>query len=832
MAQQKYNITGQVKDTSGQPLPGAGVWLYYSNDSLRTSCNDKGYFNFSQIDVNVFRLKATMLGYESFYGNYTYTIPLSIVMTPRPELLQEVIIKSQSLPVSMKNDTIEYNISQYHLREDAILADLFKRLPGLEYDQNGNLKFMGQPINKIRINGEDVLVGNIRDLIRLIPLGTVGKIQVLDDYGKMAELTGRSTGMANKVINLETKKGLETTHSLTILAGVGSSKRYNTDINASIINNRKQIIAEVLADNTIPGASDNSYSKALFLFRNQLNDLLYTSGGVFAERNKIRQVANSSATTLTTAGMQNNENESGSSLIANNYYFVERLNFKDKKSNSLKFQITGKHNDQTEQLNTHSVQTGIQHLEQSIENITHTTSPEILSNLYGSIHLPHKGELLAFGIETDFMSSNSDQHTNNTTRLFTTDRDSILNQLVLKKTRATNIMAQTSWIRPVSSNADIEVKYNFKSNFAQNKLVTNWEDENGKMRLIDSLSNQFTLQVVEHKSGINIKRKGEKLDLTIGANFIYTLYNSNKGKWIIPELNAAYNLNKKSRLSLHYEGHPNYPDYQQIRPIPDRSNPLYPVIGNPKLKAALYNMILLDYRYTGKNMFFVSLTGTPIIDKAVTNVILEKDTTGTIIQETRFLNANGNYILGGNYTFSIPFNDGRFQIFFEGSSNFSNNVFYLDNIRNSGSNVTLKQAIRTGTYLNWLEVNTTIEYGINHTKYSDKESGTQDIYTWNIQLNPKFIIGKTWSIWGTFNKQFNSGYSGGVTSNPTNLNVTVEKKFLRNALSCRMQGFNLLNQNTDLTQTITGNTITQTRSNQLGRYVLFSIYLDLKKSHK
>ncbi|WPV67853.1 outer membrane beta-barrel protein [Chitinophaga sp. LS1] len=841
--QNKYSIDAIVKDSTGQVLIGANVWIIKGPDSFHTITDQNGHFTFPQISTPIFNIRITLLGYETYNNKYNYPLINNHIQLPdillniKTNILKEVTVRSQISPITLKEDTIEYNISKFHLRDNALLDELLRRLPGIEIDQNGSLKFMGQPISKIKINGKDFMINNIKDLIRVIPLETLDRVQILDDYGKLAEITGRTQGIAaGKVINLETKNTLNTTQNLKAQLGVGTSNRIQSNFNASSIGNKKQIILYGTTDNTIPGQGEIVSSRGAFLFRNQINDLFYTNGGIFADHESNKLQSYNTTQNLTSEGILSINSNSTTTSTYNNYSLAETIEYKDKKRNKISLQLSGERKKQTDQNNTISSQTGLQHIEQSYSNITHATIPNLRTSLYGIHQFNNPGELLAFSATYNYSGNTSYQNIINASTYYNSDdtaiKDSLQYQLLNKQNNAYNITFQSSYIKPLSTTASFEILYNLKSNNNSFEQETQWADKEGKMKIIDSLSNQFDYRITEHKSGINFNNKKGKIEYTIGVYYHFAKYNSNQSQWLVPNLNIKYQLNKTSRLSLHYEGHPNYPDNQQLRPITDRTNPLFPIIGNPDLKAGLYNIFLLEYSLVKKSILFINIRYTPITNQTVTNSILIKDTLNTVTQETHYLNTNGLYLLSGNYSWSHPFDEGKYQLFFEGNANLNNNIYYLQNLRNSSQNLMLTQSIRLGIYQKWIELNTSTGYTHNQTTYSLSQTPTSQIGTWNLAFNSKFFAGPSWSFWLDLNKQFNSGYANGVSANPTDLAATIEKTFLKKALSCRLQGFNLLNQNIGIAQTISGNTTTQTRTNQLGRYILLSLILDLKKTKK
>ncbi|HVF96759.1 MAG TPA: hypothetical protein VM871_05540, partial [Flavisolibacter sp.] len=66
--------------------------------------------------------------------------------------------------------------------------------------------------------------------------------------------------------------------------------------------------------------------------------------------------------------------------------------------------------------------------------------------------------------------------------------------------------------------------------------------------------------------------------------------------------------------------------------------------------------------------------------------------------------------------------------------------------------------------------------------------------------------------------------------NPAILNVYTEYRFLKGKMmTVRLQGFDLLNENTGILRTVSETTITDSRTNRLARYFLLSVNMRLAK---
>ena len=105
-----------------------------------------------------------------------------------------------------------------------------------------------------------------------------------------------------------------------------------------------------------------------------------------------------------------------------------------------------------------------------------------------------------------------------------------------------------------------------------------------------------------------------------------------------------------------------------------------------------------------------------------------------------------------------------------------------------------------------------------------------DASTWSLSADGRFFFLKSLVLGIDFSKNYNTGYSSGVTANPMILNTYLEKQFFKDKRgSLRLQGFDLFNENTSVSRSISANSTIDTRSNRLGRYFMLSFTMRLQK---
>jgi hypothetical protein len=270
LAQNGRQISGLVVDSTQLSIPGTTVkYVSTAGDSTTTVTGLDGKFAFNNVGGTGMTLTITSLGYEGIRKRFTFADgdfkPLdlgSIVLKAEAKELNQVNIRGV-IPVRIKEDTVAYSISAYPVRQNAPVEDVIKKLPGVEVDAAGNVTTQGKSVTKIRINGKDYMGGDLQAATRNLPADILESIQLIDDYGDQANLTGIRTGEPDKIINLTIRADRNNGYSLQATAGGGrdmlpkglngedlNDARYAASANYYSFKGNRQITVLANANNT------------------------------------------------------------------------------------------------------------------------------------------------------------------------------------------------------------------------------------------------------------------------------------------------------------------------------------------------------------------------------------------------------------------------------------------------------------------------------------------------------------------------------------------------------------------------------------------------------
>lgn len=143
---------------------------------------------------------------------------MRVRLTPSGIMLKEVTVKAR--PIDVHKDTINYNVAAFQGKEDRYIEDVLKKLPGVEVSADGSIRYKGEPINKVDIEGQDLLGNQYNQATRNIPADAVATVQVMEDDQPIRALKDRVPSN-RATLNLKLKQGYKLRPFGEVKGGLG-----------------------------------------------------------------------------------------------------------------------------------------------------------------------------------------------------------------------------------------------------------------------------------------------------------------------------------------------------------------------------------------------------------------------------------------------------------------------------------------------------------------------------------------------------------------------------------------------------------------------------------
>jgi len=616
------SLKGRLLDlTTNRPLQRATVNLTNLKDSTQkfnTISDSSGGFEFRNLYPDSFVLGISFVGYDDFkqiVAIKNNVVDLGALFIPTSiKQLGEVVIVSKIPPVQQKNDTLEYNASQFKVNPDATAEDMVKKLPGVTVDKQGTVTAQGEQVRKITIDGRDFFGDDATAALRNLPAEIIDKIQVFDRLSDQAQFTGFDDGNTLKALNIVTKANMRNGQFGRIYAGYGTEERYAAGGNVSFFKDNRRIslvanfnninqqnfASQDLLGVTSGGGNRGGFggfggrqgnrgggnrtggaasfgSQANFLvgqqngitktnaaginFSDQWGKKLTVTGSYFFNNsiNLNKQVTNQRSLNGTDFYKEN-------SLSQNNNYnhrINVRLNYKIDSANSI--QITPSINLQKNDGNSiYSTNAGFGETIKSTSNNTVKTDVSgysIGNNILFRHLFGKKGRTLSIGVTTNFNRKSGNSYVVGDNRSFDSTgilvQDSTQNQFSDNFTNSNTISTNLAYTEPVGKKGQLQINYNpsfTKSKADQETYQFNSSDQ--KYSLFDTaLSNKFTNNYATQNGGIAYRNGDKDKQISVGINFQYSKLSSDQQFPAVAGIEKSFtdflpNLQFRKKLSL------------------------------------------------------------------------------------------------------------------------------------------------------------------------------------------------------------------------------------------------------------------------------------------
>ncbi|MET3979553.1 putative membrane protein YgcG [Mucilaginibacter sp. UYP25] len=873
-AQQPRDVNGTVTDTLGN-VGGVTVKLTSATDSVVIGSDVNGKFHFAQVKSKNFKVTISGLGYQAFTRKYVMdndTKPIQLApvkLKVQVNRLDGVTITAAALPIIIKEDTVEYNAAAYKVREGSQVEDLIKKMPGITVDKDGNVTAHGKQVTKVRLNGKNYFGGDVQTATQNLPANIVENIQVIDDYGDQANLTGIKTGEPEKILNITIQKGKRTGKFGQATVGVGNDDRYLAKLSANAFKEDRQISVIGTWNNTntnsfnlaaggggggrgggggggaaaggISTANGITTNRSLgFNYRDEWGKKVTAYGSYsFADRDKLTTSTSQQQVTFPTGVIINNDNSVGKTNNIN-HRLDFNLEYRIDTANYLKINPSYSYNSSNSD-NTDIFNNTRKNIEINGNELTLTNgnSPSGGATILFNHKFKRKGRNFSINSGFNFSKNDQDQYEEYITE--PKDATTPPYQQIYTNNSSKRANVSLSYTEPIGKTTYLEANYAYNySNTDNNRLNYRIDSATKAQTYIDSLSTVYNYQFITNRFGLNIRGIKPKYNYTIGLAVQPATLNGESHNFAtstntfnyIPTARFIYNFKKNHSLSVNYTGNNNQPSFTQLQLQPDFSNPQNRIYGNPDLKPEFTNNINMRYNQfdlTSGNSLFTNLSFSTTQNKIVTST--QPQTIDSTKQETRYLNTSGFYSANGNYAFSKPFANRKFTVTLNGGVNYNNNINFTEGNRNLAKNWVFNQGAKVRIDIDSLmDTEISGNYSINKTRNSIPTFLSSDAKTWTLRLDGRNYFFYNLVLGYNLTQTFNSGFSSTVKANLTLLSTYVEYQFMKNHLAAlRFQAFDLFNQNTGVTRSVSGNQIIDTRTNRLGRYLMLSFTMRLQQ---
>lgn len=851
-----------------------------------TTSNHSGNFELIVNAQPEYIIFVSSVGYNNFYqliqppiNEINFRVK-DIVLNENTIQLNEATVVGQRTEMSVKPDTMEYNAAAYKLKENAVVEDFLKRLPGISITEEGKILVNGKEVKKVMVDGKDFFRSNPNLSIKNIPAEIMEKLQVIEDKSELSKLTGIDDGEELIAINITIQKGKKRGWLLSSNIGggfefegsEGQLMRYSTNIFAARLVEESQF-GLVANGNNINGMNAGSGASTSGSGKPGLNsslagginfslskddkkspwlingDLSYGFNDNLLRRTSLRQYYLQDSVSYQTDTTQQYRKDDGirfSAKIENRSFknwvisFTPSASYSEITRNDAGYTLL-----QAGNLNRDSVNSN-HYLRNSV-----TPTFEMRGIITVVRNFEKKKRRLSLSLDSRYSNSDGTGETHADYYYYRRKPESrIVNRDQEWETSTRNIINRlnASYIEPVGTKNSLRFTYWIQANDRQNIRNNYKPDEiTGEYTVLDlPYSKSIDNTVLSQQLGVSYQGVSKKMVYTIGLDYnpshirsrshiqhgsvsgadsTITYFPGLKTFNYAPNGYLMYNIGNSRNLRFDYRGRSEAPTVFQLDPSRDETNPTNIRVGNPNLLSRFRHWTRLRYNNNNKERqesLSANIEGNYILNDIV-NFTSYDDESG--IKTTMPINQSGSWNANGMLMYSRPFGK-HFQLNNYTQVAMQNNIGF-SSVKNSDSQKTtattfsVKEELGLTYKWEWLYVISKLNLESGNTSYSVESMLPRRTSIMGGFLNAQFTLPASWTISTEINHRAIVGFSSEFNQSETLWNVDISKNFLKNKAATITLLFNdILRQQLSFNQIISSNYVEDQQFNTLKSFVM------------
>ncbi|NDV57131.1 TonB-dependent receptor [Bacteroides sp. 519] len=835
-----------------------------------------GKFTLPKVSAGKYVLKISYIGFHTKYvpiqlsPNKLNNDLGAITLESDAVLLSEAVITAEAPPVKMVEDTTVYAASAYRVAEGAMLEELVKKLPGAEVSEDGKITINGKEVKKIMVDGKEFFSDDPKVSMKNLPVNMVENVKSYDRKSDMARITGIDDGDEETVLDLTVKKGMKQGWIGNVIAGYGSEERYEGGVMVSRFKDDASVSILGSVNNTNgtgfsefgdagqgmssgrgAGSGITSSESLGVNFAKDTKKLQYGGNIQYGHTDNDAKRKSSSEEYLGDDGMAYENSENSSRRKRHDVRADFRFEWRPDSMTTIIFrpnvsysQTKSSSNSWSEEFNNEGG-TIMPINKKDAYSFNKSENYSLNGRLQLFRKLNSKGRNLFIGGNFGYSNGETEGDSFSDMEFFKNDSTSTTDLHTSRNNDNRNWSVSASYTEPVFKNHFLQLRYEFShqkrlgESLVYDNLLTDYKLYPNSYT--DSLSSRvenfydnhtidLSIRGVHPKmmyhAGVALTPQSSRSETSIGPNTSEIPKKQNVLNFS-PQIMFRYMFSKQHTLMFRYRGRSSAPSIENLQQVIDQTDPLNIQYGNPNLKPSFSHNIMLFYnKYIPQSMrsyaFNLFYTNT---QNSVANRMTYNEATGGRIYEK--VNINGNWNTRGFFSFNTPLKNKKFTISSNTNANFSNAVSYTTLKRTEDAVLSTTRSLRagerlTGSYRSDLfDVSLITSINYNLTRNNKQSNSNRETFDYNFGGSTNFNLPKQFYLSTDINYRIMKGYGDGFRSNEVIWNAQISKNFLKNnAGTIRLKIYDILQEQSNLSRTITETRITDTEYNTLGSYFM------------
>jgi ferric enterobactin receptor len=578
-------INGRIIDSvSGQPVEYASISLARESDKKEingTTTDDKGLFELKNIPEGTYRLIVYFVGYQTgMLDNIVISNATPIVVVRDFKLLnkhatlKEVTISSDKSLIENKIDKMIYNAENDLTSQGGVATDILKKIPQVDVDVDGNVELQGNSNIRFLINGKpsSIFGSNLADVLASIPASQIASIEVITSPGAKYDAEGTG-GIINIILKKTTAQGFSGTVSLS-----GGTRLENGSLNLNARKGKFGARAFFSGNAQLPSSTQNSQDRISQNPDGTQIELLQVGSGKFY-RNGFQ----------TGGGLDWDINSKNSISASVTYNYFENSNTGNASRQTLLTDASGNRlSNINDQLNTQNNGNGssidwdlsykktFDKKDQELEVLANSSTANNFSF--------YKQTQSHYPSDSVFNSSYGNNPGSEKQTELTINYTQPFGENVILETGAKAVLHH------INSNSDVYLLNTGTGNYDYNSSQSNAFTYNRDVYAYYASVTFKLFNFLDVKTGLRDEYTIDKANFSSVGNVTPPPYNT-----IVPSLAFSHTFSDNQTLKINYSHRIQRPDYRDLNPFLNASDPRNISTGNVDLRPEQSDKIELGY---------------------------------------------------------------------------------------------------------------------------------------------------------------------------------------------------------------------------------------------
>lgn len=894
---QNMQFSGVVNDTSeNRPVENAVVMAIRLSDAVLmgfTRTDRYGRFELNDVPIDTMELVITHPNFDDkrYYiigseENDVINIP-NIILPDKATELDEVVVYANKEPIFFRGDTLVYVADSFARKENAVVEDLLKNLPGIDVDSEGNISSQGREVTKVLVDGDEFFGTDPTIATRNLMADGVETVEV---YETEDETSGGNSEEKIQVMDVRLKDDAKQGYFGKV-AGFGGGNPeffqgdpegtgfYEGELLANYFNKDLKVSVFGLGANT-PNTGFSNREASRFGLTNEMSGgwrsrfaggnqrqqglpETYKGGAYYSHKlnDKTKIGANY---TYNSSGLIVNEDRTAEYFLQDTTYTTQENKYNDQLQNSHTVNFTVEHKldslttlelisnlTQRNERDFSENNTNFFDANGQLANLTSVRNVSEASGLDANINMKlvrkfnKRNRKLIAEYQYGYSENERENFMNSVIQngVEPSANDDFFNQRRDITNKTNGHRGLIDYTEPLSRKFKLNFQYRFDYFRGDQANITRDQIEEGVYgEIIPIFSNDFTNDRMENRAGASVIYSGRKQTLNLGSrvrnvmienrsNFDNTSINQNVND-ILPFLEYTYKFSNAQRFRVSYNTNSQQPSLNQLQPVLDNRNPNNISIGNADLIPNYSHNINAFYnKWNALEQSYIWASGfMNITNDAFSNSITYMPNGTTVSQA---INVDGNYYGGFYAGGGIPLFNKFLRLDPNGSVTYSN--FKQEIIDLSGAepqpaqlNTTISTTYSSGLNLSIRNDSIEVSVGFNYS-YTDPKSslsiGANQPFTTQT-YSAEIFYELPWRMFVESDARYmiNRGRAPGFDISPFIWNAKINKRFTKTGnLIATIAAYDILNQNVGINRQILNNVIIDNRTQVIARYFMVGL---------